>query len=296
MTRRRLGLLLLAGGMVVALFVAIVVFVQVSTVEDLRRTQPRFWVVVAIADVPERSVITASQVDVQRVPEFAVPAGAVVHPQPVSDLDEESKQALRNRVKDQYTSQRIYKGEIINRERLGASSAARPLDPRTAPSFEIPKGKVIYTLPVRLRGGNPPNDPVNIAILNAVRAGDFIDIYYTVFELPPGLPREQEERARGEERYKFLFTRRLLQNLQVLNVGFFPDPAGKLEPAGKDERFLTLLVDPDQALTLKWLKDVATLEGNMELVLRSPQDTDPFPRATMSYQIAADQFGLGSAQ
>lgn len=290
MNRRRFGFLLISIGTVVALFVAVLVYVQLSSVERLQAAQPRTWVAAAKVDIPERTVISESQIEVVQVPETAVPAGAARYNQTGNlATDQTEKQRLVTLVKDQYTPLRIYRGEIINRERLGQSASLN------TPSYDIPRGRVFYTFPVRLKGGNPSNDPVLIALLNAVRPGDFVDIYYTTFELPTGLSQDAEDRARGDERYKHMYTRRLLQNLKVVQVGFFPDSSGKTEAATRDDRYLTFDVTPDDALTLKWLKDIATLEGNLELVLRSPLDVEPFPPSTIGYAAVSRRFGIGTA-
>lgn len=289
MNRRRLGVLLIGSGALLALLAGAVVFVQLSAVEALRAGQPRTWVAVAAVDIPERTLINASQVDFVAVPDEAVTTGAIRAPGLTGrSLDEATQQDLRGAIKDQFTAQRIYKGEIFNRERLGTSAG------KNTPSYEIPKGKVLYMFPVKLRGGNPQNDPVLVALLNAVRAGDFVDVYYTSFELPPGLSQDDEDKARDKDRHKYLYTRRILQNLQVINVGFFPDATGKTEPPKPEDRYLTLLVTPDEAGALKWLKDVSALDGNIEIVLRSPLDRDPFPPSTVSLDSISRQFGIGT--
>lgn len=289
MNRARFGFLLIAIGTAFALVVAVVVYVQLSAAERVQAAQPRTWVAVARVDIPERTVLNESQVEVIQVPESAVPASAARYQQPPNlPADETEKQKLVGLLKNQYTPQRIYRGEIINRERLGQSAA------RNTPSYDVGRGHVLYAFPVKLRGGNPPNDPVLITLLNAVRPGDFVDIYYTSFEPPTGLSQAEEEKARGEERSKFMYTRRVLQNIKVVNVGFFPDASGKTETANRDDRYLTFEVTPEEALMLKWLKDVSVLDGNLELVLRSPLDVEPFPPSTVGYDTVSRRVGLGT--
>lgn len=292
MDRRRIGFLLIGAGVVIALVISVLVFFQASEAEQLRAAQPKRWVVVSAVEIPERSIITPPQVGLIQLPDTAVPPGSANYlpPQGASDRDVEAgKQAVLKRVQDQYTPLRIFKGEVINTERLGEQAG------KNTPSYELPRGKVAYVFPVRPPGGSPPNERVLVATLNAVRAGDFIDIFYSSLEYPPGMTKEEQDRQRLSEA-NFLVTRRLMQNIKVANVGLFPDAAGKTPDTPRDERYLTLEVTPDEALILKWLKDAATLTGNIELVLRSPKDTIEFPPTTIDFPLMSRQYRLGTRE
>jgi Flp pilus assembly protein CpaB len=109
------------------------------------------------------------------------------------------------------------------------------------------------------------------------------------------MTKEEQDRQRLSEA-NFLVTRRLMQNIKVANVGLFPDAAGKTPDTPRDERYLTLEVTPDEALILKWLKDAATLTGNIELVLRSPKDTIEFPPTTIDFPLMSRQYRLGTRE
>jgi Flp pilus assembly protein CpaB len=278
---------------VVALVVGVLVFLQASEADALRQASPKRWVAVAAADIPERSTISNEQVQVIRVPDDAVPPSAASFLPDSSMTDEQvdtSKRSLINQIANQFTTSRIYRGEVFNKERLGREAL------KNNPSFELPPGKVAYAFPIKISGGNPQNDRLLVAFLNAVRPGDFIDVYFSSIELPPNLTQEQEERARGGDAIKYLYTRRIMQNVKVMNIGFFPDSTGKAAETPRDERFLTLQVSPDEALTLKWLKDVASLTGNLEFVLRSPVDTADFPQQTVTFEMMATRYGIGTGQ
>jgi len=293
MNRRRIGFVLIGAGVIIALFVGVLVFLQASEAESLRQASPKRWVAVAAADVPERSTIGAEQIKVIQVPDDAVPPSAASF-LPDSGMPgeqvESEKRNLVGRVSNQFTSGRVYRGEVFNLERLGREAL------KNNPSFELSPGKVAYAFPIRIAGGNPANDRMLIAFLNAVRAGDFIDVYYSSIEIPPGLTPQEEERVRGGDSAKYLYTRRIMQNIKVMNVGFFPDPTGKAAETPRDERFLTLQISPDEALTMKWLKDVASLTGNLEFVLRSPVDTADFPQTTVTYDMMATRYGIGTGR
>jgi Flp pilus assembly protein CpaB len=87
-----------------------------------------------------------------------------------------------------------------------------------------------------------------------------------------------------------------MQNLKVINVGYFGEGAGRTTDTPRDERFLTFEVTPDEALQLKWIKDVATLVGNLEMVLRSPLDTQPFPQTEVGFDLMQSQFGFAAGR
>lgn len=290
MDRRRMGIILIGAGMVMALVVALAVYLQTSDAEALRAAQPRNWAVVAAIDIPERSVIEGNQIRLIQLPREAIPPGAANYlPETgVSDVDVEVRKGqLVQHVAGQFTPQRIYPGEVINTERLGKEAG------KNTPSYELPTGKVAYVFPIRVLGGSPPNDRLLVAFLNAVRPGDFIDVLYSTLEYPAGMTREEQDKQRLSEA-NFLFTRPIMQNVRVINVGLFPDAAGKTAETPRDDRYLTLEATPDEALALKWLKDAASFTGNVEFVLRSPKDTQTFTRTTIDFSAMERQYGIGT--
>lgn len=298
MNRRRLGVFLIGGGLLLAVAVAAVVFFAMNDAENLRREQPKRLVAVASVDISERSTVDQTQIDIVRLPDQAIPPGSAS-----ATLEGRSDEQARTEVLAQlfapgatgkpgstFTPTRIFKGEVINKERLGSDAL------KNTPSFDIPPGRVAYPFPVRVNGGNPQNERILVALLNAVRPGDFIDVYYSSIEFPVGISQQEEERLRQTASVNYLYTRRLMQNIKVMQVGFFPDSTGKAPETSREDRFLTLEVTPDQALMLKWLKDAATITGNLEFVLRSPVDTQPFPSQTVDFQTVSTQFGIGTGR
>ncbi|MBM2810515.1 MAG: hypothetical protein HW416_1274 [Chloroflexi bacterium] len=290
MDRRRLGVLLIGGGIVIGLLAGLMVFQSVSDAESIKRSQPKQRVAVAALTIPERSVITREQIAFAAVPLEAIPVGSISYPTESGTADNDREAKLVDVLINQFTPQQIQKGEAIIADRLGKEAL------KNTPSFVLPKGKVAYVFPLRVAGGNPPNERMFVALLNAVRPDDRIDIYYSSIEPPTGLTRDEEEKARTVDAAKNLYTRRIMQNLKVINVGYFPDTTGKAAETPREERFLTFEVTPDEALTLKWMKDVATLVGNVEFVLRSPQDTDLFPQRTVDFPTMSQQYGIGTGR
>jgi Flp pilus assembly protein CpaB len=294
MNRRRIGFVLIGAGVIISLAVGLLVFLQANEAEALRQASPKRWVAVASADIPERSTIGSDQIKIIQIPDDAVPPGSASYLPESGTSDEvieNQKRALLGQISNQFTTSRIYRGEVFNKEKLGREAL------KNNPSFELAPGKVAYAFPMRINGGNPANDRMLIPFLNAVRPGDFIDVYYSSIEIPLGLSQQEEEKLRNNESSaKYLYTRRVMQNIKVMNIGFFPDPTGKAAETPRDERFLTLQVSPDEALTLKWLKDVASLTGNLEFVLRSPVDTSDFPQTTVTFDMMATRYGIGTGR
>src|SRR5260370_38960460 len=74
--RKRLGYILIGGGIIVALFVGVMVYSQVSEAERVKASLPTARVVIATGDIPARPEIPASIVNVRTVPDELVQAGA----------------------------------------------------------------------------------------------------------------------------------------------------------------------------------------------------------------------------
>lgn len=278
MSRRRTGFMLMGAGVVLALLAGVFVLVTMGEAEALREAQPKHWVVVAAVDIPDRSVIDPEQVMIIRVPENAVPPGAsffLPEPGAPDDVVDGGKEAALKKVIKQFTPTRIFKSEVINLQRLGQEAA------KTSPSFEIPSGKIWYHFPA--------SQNQLITSLDLVRPGDFIDIYYTTMEGPSG---PTQPPGSALEDLRRLYTRRILQNLKVLNVGVFP--RGTTTPA--TGRVITLEVTPDEALLLKWLKDAANITGTMEWIVRSPRDTQPLPPVTVNFDRVSQETGIGTGR
>ena len=255
MQRKRLGLILIGGGVLLALFVGYTVYTQVSEAERVKASLPTARVVIATADIPARTEIAASMVNIQTVPNELVQAGAATK---IED------------VVGKFTPDALTKGEVINTQKIG------PVAVKNAPSFRIEKGKVMFVMPVSF-GGNQ----FSIAQVNALRSGDRVDLLYTTINAPQGLTPDQRD-AINANPTPYLQTRIMLQNLRIQEIGSYAAD-GSLVPAGGDpakggtsvaSSNIIFIVDPEEALVLKWLKDAATYykQSNVEMVLRSPAD------------------------
>jgi Flp pilus assembly protein CpaB len=253
--RKRLGLFLIGGGVILALIVGVMVYSQVSDAEHIKAQLPTARVVIATADIPARTEIAASMINVQTVPNELVQAGAATK---VED------------VVGKFTPNAITKGEVINTQKVG------PIAAKNAPSFTIEKGKVMYVMPVSFAGTQ-----FSLAQVNALRSGDRVDLLYTTINTPQNLTSDQRQSVEANP-IPFLQTRIMLQDLRIQEIGSYAAD-GSLVPAGGDPKNggtsiaaanIIFVVDPEEALVLKWLKDAATYykQSNVEMVLRSPAD------------------------
>ncbi len=257
MQRKRLGLFLIGGGVILALFVGYMVYSQVSDAERVKASLPTARVVIATADIPPRTEIAASMVNIRTVPDELVQAGAATK---IED------------VVGKFTPDAVTKGSVINTQKIG------PVAVKNAPSFRIEKGKVMYVMPVSFAGSQ-----FSIAQVNALRSGDRVDLLYTTINSPSGMSADQRQEVQANP-IPYLQTRIMLQNLRIQEIGTYA-PDGSLLPATGDPAAkgaapslananIIFIVDPEEALVLKWLKDAATYykQSNVEMVLRSPAD------------------------
>src|SRR6195256_4978054 len=257
--RKRLGYILIGGGIIVALFVGVMVYSQVSDAEHVKASLPTARVVIATGDILARTEIAASMVNVRTVPDELVQAGAATK---VED------------VVGKFSPDAVTKGAVINTQKIG------PVAVKNAPSFRIEKGKVMYVMPVSFAGSQ-----FSLAQVNALRAGDRVDLLYTTINAPQGLTPEQRDEVRADP-IPYLQTRIMLQDLRIQEIGTYA-PDGSLVPATGDPNAkgaapaisnanIIFIVQPEESLVLKWLKDAATYykDSNIEMVLRSPADDE----------------------
>ena len=254
MQRKQLGYILIGGGLTLAVFVGIMVYSQVSEAEKVKASLPTARVVIATGDIPARSEIAASMVNVRTVPDELVQAGAATK---VED------------VVGKFSPDAIAKGSVINTQKIG------PVAVKNAPSFRIEKGKVMYVMPVSFAGSQ-----FSLTQVNALRAGDRVDLLYTTINAPQGLSADQVL----ANPIPYLQTRIMLQDLRIQEIGSYAadgslvpasgDPSGKGAAPSLAGANIIFIVQPEEALVLKWLKDATTYykSSNIEMVLRSPAD------------------------
>ena len=258
MRPKRVGYILTAIGVILSLFVGVVVYTQVADAERVKASLPTTQVIVAAVDIPPRSEIATAMLAVQVIPDQLMQVGAATRVEDVAG---------------KFTPEGVLKGEVINTRKLG------PLAGRSTPSYGIERGKVMYVMPVSFTGNE-----FSVARVNALRAGDRVDLLYTTIDAPQGLTTDQRDQVRANP-IPYLQTRIMLQDLRIQEIGTYAadgalvpptgDASGKGAPA-LDQASIIFVVKPEEALVLKWLKDAATFyrDSNIEMVLRSPSDEE----------------------
>ncbi len=272
MKRKNTGTIFIALGIVLSLLVAVFVYGKVQEAENLRSRVPanQKSVVIAVEDIPERSEIMARSLAKQALPDEAIPAGAAT---------------LIEDVVGKVTPIKILKGEVLNLDKL------RAVNSKNTPSYDIEPGKVAFVFPVRV---SPTTERLLLPTVNALRPGDRIDIIMSYQLLPADMPREQREEARQAFGANYLVARTVLQNLRIHNIGFFRDAEGKAPPeAQPDQRYITFVVTPEEALVLKWLKDSARFGYDIDFVLRSAGDQQMQDVPVVDVQYMREKYGFG---
>ena len=252
MRPERLGFTLTAIGLVLSLLVGVLVYAQVSEAQQVRSALPTTTVVVAATDIPPRTEIAAAMLSVTAIPDPLMQAGAATRVEDVAT---------------KFTPEGFVKGEVINTRKLG------PIALKNTPSYAIDKGKVMYVMPVSFTGTE-----LSITRVNALRAGDRVDLLYTTVDAPQNLTQEQRDQVRADP-IPYLQTRIMLQNLRIQEIGSYAAdgtlvPATTANGAATSGASIIFVVSPEEALVLKWLKDAAVFyrDSNVEMVLRSPAD------------------------
>jgi len=253
----RLGFILTAIGLVLSLLIGVLVYTQVAEAQRVRASLPSTVVIVAATDIPARSEVAASMLTVSTAPDPLIQDGAATRVEDVAG---------------KYTPDGFVRGEVINTRKLG------PAATKNTPSYGIERGKVMYVMPVSFTGTE-----LSITRVNALRAGDSVDLLYTTIDAPVGLAADQRDQVRADP-IPYLQTRIMLQNLRIQEIGSYAadgslvpaatDPSAKGAPPSLANASIIFIVTPEEALVLKWLKDAAVFyrDSNVEMVLRSPAD------------------------
>jgi Flp pilus assembly protein CpaB len=259
--RRQRGLVFILIGVVLAFFSGYMVlaFARQSAVNaaasvTMPTPVPKVYVVVAQKDLAENVAISAQDVAKQEIEADFAPPGAIAAPEITVG---------------KYTTARVYKGEILVAPLLADTKASGAL------ASEVPEGKVAMAVTV--------NDALNS--LGALRAGDHVDILLSL-ELKAIQVNPNGNGSTTRENPTGLSTQVTMQNVPILAIG---PPAGDQAPSSSQNgqssaapapapqvsaaqaRTITFLLDHQGAVTLKFIKDSG---GIMDLVVRSPEDTE----------------------
>ena len=229
------GFVWLAAGLVVAALAGIIAFVTLSSAapepaEQPVSAPPTVSVVVTTRRIEVRSLLTAEDVAVMQVPVDAVPDSAV----------RDTEEAV-----GKITMADLYSGEILLNQRL-VDPDVIAADGRTA--VVLNDDQVLMAFPA----------PDLLSQLNVLKRGDHVDMHLTM-NLPPDALIEGADvvRAQTEEGVQTTFA--VLQNVVISQIMYEGEDGGV--------RAFLLTVDPQDALFLKFIKDIG---ANMDLVLRAP--------------------------
>ena len=265
MGRRRAGIFLTVFGIILAIVVGAAVFTlsQQAAAAGKEETES---VIVVLAPIPERTVISATSVGVIDAPRSVVPPSALKRIE-----DAVGKMTLSN----------MYPGDWVLSNRIADTKGA------SGRSFTIEPGEVIVTFPA--------SDIITAT--GAVKTGDYVDVLITVdttkerdATAAPGAPTgTQGPVSPGGT------TQMTMQNLRVLNdVGGGPAQAAgsaTQQPAPSSEpKFVLFAVSRQDALILKQLKDYPG--AKLEFALRAAGDNRVYSTEAVSMRGLIDRFEI----
>jgi pilus assembly protein CpaB len=262
MNRKRLGIVLVVLGLLLALGVGVLVYVTAEQAAEIDRRTPTVDVVIATADLPERVAIPASAVTITKVPAGLLPI--------------EASTKLEN-VVGKYPLTRIFKNEVLVQSKLADTTG------RTGPSFALKDGMVAASL-----SGNDV-----LSGTGAIRPGDRVDILLTLpltRTAAPGQPSTGQAQTASSPIPQV--TQTLVQNIEVLRVGSFPT-GSQQQDAAAGSKAITFQVDRQNALILKWAKDSG---GVIDIALRAPSDKEDMATESITANYVIKKFKFAFAE
>lgn len=250
------GRILMIFGLVLAVIAGAATFVIIQQSGATEEAPPEVEMVEVVVAVQPLRPWQEIPVDALQIREYPAPApeNAVKGKVEVENEEGELEEISGiDYLRDKISNTRIYPGQIIvetqlidkelEEQRLGLGSNA---------SFIVPDGKVAVIIPV---------DSIS-TIGGALRAGDQVDIIATMdVEFPLEPERESET-----------YTQFLLQKIQILRIGAWSAGGDEEDKGGGGGNFVTVIVEPQQALELKHTRKSTAFE----FVLRSITDDSDF--------------------
>jgi pilus assembly protein CpaB len=248
---RTRGFLWLLAGLIVAMLAGVVGFMTLSGAAAQRSGAgggaPDAPVVVAAQAVPVRSLIKPSDVVVRNVPVSSIPEGAL----------RDSNEAI-----GKVNLAELYPGEILLRQRL-ADPNVKSGDGRVALALADDQVLIAY----------PAGDLLSRS--GILKPGDRVDLLFSVRVDPNRVlavagARPGVVSGAGGGGEKEVSTFNALQNV-TLSAVVGAVPAGDKTQSGLPQMLL-LTVSPQDALVLKYLKDI---DGTFDMALRAPGSERP---------------------
>ena len=253
---RRRGLLLLGAGLIAAIAAAILVF-YLSTppppppggttgAGPTATPIPVAQVVVAKRDIAPGQQVSGQDVETRTFPLSVILPDAIRDPASVI-----SKTATAP----------IFGGQTLLSRQFGPAGPSQP----TAPELTaIPKGKVLMAFPATGM----------LESTGAVQKGDQVDIMITLPVSGTVDLQSNGAPAQGRPGDRSVVSQATLQNITVYSTGLWTPQGGAATAGEQPVKVLTFIVDHQEALILKYIKDSG---GTIDLVIRSAQDTNQVP-------------------
>jgi pilus assembly protein CpaB len=250
---RRGGRILILFGLILAVITSgVTLFILRSRPQEIAAPPAEMTsVVVAFQNIDAYVPVPADAIGIKQWPKSEVPPDAILDP-----ADAVGK----------LTRSPIFPGQILlsamlvdkktEEKRLGLGSDA---------SFIIPAGKVAVAMAV---------DDIS-GIAGAIRAGDRVDILVSM-RLREDTPRGTIERSA---------TQLALQDVEVLRIGPWGAPA---QQQNQRQRTITFLVDRQQALILKYLRENTLVD----LALRAAGDHEKVKTETVGEDYIIREFDV----
>ncbi len=256
---RRGGRILIILGIVLGLITAAAAFVVVSTAgAGAPAPVATTKVVIAQQNVPMRASVPAAAVTTIDWPSDSVPPGTLTDPTKVV-----GKLAATPIVAGQLIVPNMVIDKKVEESRKGLGSDA---------SYIVPKGRVAVSFPINQVSG----------VAGALREGDTVDLLvsYDVASTAPGT-------AGGATKKQI--TQIALQNVEILRVGLWT-VAVSGESAPREAQMITFLVNRQDALVLKFLRETST---EVQLALRAAGDTETVATEPVILEYVDTRFNFG---
>jgi Flp pilus assembly protein CpaB len=276
--RRRAGLLLMLVGLVLASLAALLVLGMAQQSQQQSAQQiKQVYVVTAAKDIPEMAIISPEMLAVKAFPADFAPSGAV---------------ATVEEATGKYAASKLFKDTVLLRAQLTGTKKARDV------ASNLPPGKVAFWMPM----------PDFIASTGGLKVGDRVDVLLTVNfnDITGGSASSSSSGVSGDSKGKWFSTQTTLQNVEVFAVGTVDQavesgataapgassPTAALRSSGgNDKRAIVLLVDHQDAVILKFIKDTEKeTVGLVDLVLRSADDAQIVRTDSMAPESLVDRF------
>lgn len=241
---RRGGRILIFLGLILGLITAAAAWFVLSaaaspaTGANVRMTR----VVVAQQNIPAHSPIPAGALTVIDWPEDRVPDGALSDPAQAAN----NKLTKTNVTIGQVIVQSMLIDKKNEESRKGLGSDA---------SFIVPAGKVAVAFPI--------NQLTSVAA--AIKEGDTVDLLVSYDLVPPTTPTGQQQSGGVTKRQ---VTQIALQDVEILRVGPWTTGVSG-DTNAQSAPVITFLVNPQDALVLKFLRETST---EVQLALRAAGD------------------------